>query len=156
LVDGGRMGFAGDRVVTSSKESREVVEKELRRHFPPEFLNRLDDVVVFAPLEPESMLEVICILLRETAENLESRRVVVQYEPEVAGWLLGKVADEPTAGARPLRKLIRGWIEDPIADVLIRHGGNAPLRLVASVGKDRPVVAVRELHEVADQSEERL
>ena len=58
-------------------DEREIVDRELRRHFPPEFVNRLDDVIVFDPLDEESMLEVARILLRETAEHLLRQRLKV-------------------------------------------------------------------------------
>jgi ATP-dependent Clp protease ATP-binding subunit ClpC len=140
LADSDRVGFASERASLESAKVREVVDRQLRRHFPPEFLNRLDDVIVFGALSESSLLRVAEILLDETADNLTRQRVTITYEKDVPAWLLAQCGVDPQAGARPLRRLVKMWVEDAVADYLIlnRHGGEVVLNM--HLRDDRPVV----------------
>jgi ATP-dependent Clp protease ATP-binding subunit ClpC len=140
LADSDRVGFASERASLESAKVREVVDRQLRRHFPPEFLNRLDDVIVFGALSETSLLRVAEILLDETADNLTRQRVTITYEKDVPAWLLAQCGVDPQAGARPLRRLVKMWVEDAVADYLIlnRHGGDVALNL--RLRDDQPVV----------------
>jgi ATP-dependent Clp protease ATP-binding subunit ClpC len=135
-----RVGFANERASLESAKVREVVDRQLRRHFPPEFLNRLDDVIVFGALSEPSLLRVAEILLEETADNLTRQRVTITYEKDVPAWLLAQCGVDPQAGARPLRRLVKMWVEDAVADYLIlnRHGGDVALNM--RLRDDQPVV----------------
>ena len=143
LVSEDRMGFTGARNVIEGGRLREIVDREVRRHFPPEFVNRLDDVIVFEPLDRDSLLEVTGLLLAETADNLSRRQIRLAWDDEVAGWLLEQLGFDPQAGARPLRRLVQFWVEDAVADFLIeaRPTGIQHLRLHLVDG--RPVVEAR-------------
>jgi len=140
LADFDRVGFASERPSLESARIREVVDRQLRRHFPPEFLNRLDDVIVFDPLSEPSMLRVAEILLAETADNLARQRVTITYDKDVPSWLLAQCGVDPQAGARPLRRLVKLWVEDAVADYLIlnRPGDEVALNLFLRGGQ--PVV----------------
>ncbi len=140
FADSDRVGFASERPGLESARVREVVDRQLRRHFPPEFLNRLDDVIVFDPLSEASMLRIAEILLAETADNLTRQRVTITFDGDVPGWLLAQCGVDPQAGARPLRRLVKLWVEDAVADYLIlnRHGDEVTLNLVLRGGQ--PVV----------------
>jgi ATP-dependent Clp protease ATP-binding subunit ClpA len=116
------------------------VDRELRRHFPPEFINRLDDVIVFDPLSEESMLEVAGILLSETADTLARQRVSLEFAPEVARWLSEKCGLDSQAGARPLRRLVKLWVEDAVADYLILNRSDGEVVLNISLRDGEPVV----------------
>jgi ATP-dependent Clp protease ATP-binding subunit ClpC len=144
LVDREGVGFTGDGATIDSKQMRELVDRALRRHFPPEFLNRLDEVIVFGALDQESMLEVARILLDETAEVLRTKNVNIEFSAEVAGWLFDQCGIDPQAGARPLRRLVKLWVEDAVADFLIlnRDAEEAGLRMWVEGG--RPVVATED------------
>jgi ATP-dependent Clp protease ATP-binding subunit ClpC len=139
LASHGRMGF-GSGGEMQVGQVREVVDREMKRHFSPEFLNRIDDVVVFEPLSEQSMLQVAEILLKETIDNLSRQEVHVSYDPEIPGWLLDKCGCDPRAGARPLRKLIRQWVEDAVADYLITHHSQEATVLHVSLSQNQPVV----------------
>jgi ATP-dependent Clp protease ATP-binding subunit ClpC len=140
IVDDDRVGFASEREMLGSARIREIVDRQLRRHFPPEFINRLDDVIVFDPLSEESMLAVAGILLNETAETLERQRVSLQFAPEVARWLSEKCGLDSQAGARPLRRLVKLWIEDAVADHLILNRSDGEVVLNVSLQDNKPVV----------------
>jgi ATP-dependent Clp protease ATP-binding subunit ClpC len=146
------MGFSSGRQPTSSSEVREIVDRELRRHFPPEFLNRVDDVVVFEPLDAESLHEVAGLLLGETVDNLARRRVRLEVDGDVPAWLLRECQQDPHAGARPLRRLVRRWVEDAVADFLIERRGDEIQHLRVRIDDDRPVV---ETADTVTQSQEK-
>jgi len=138
------VGFGGGRQTLESARMREIVERQLRRHFPPEFVNRLDDVIVFEPLDEASMLRVAELLLDEMVENLERRHVELDYDPDVAKWLFEQCGLDPQAGARPLRRLIKLWVEDAVADVLIDIRAEGSVNLTLRMGDGRPEAVVVE------------
>jgi ATP-dependent Clp protease ATP-binding subunit ClpC len=140
LSEGDRMGFAGAGDGIENAQMRDLVDRELRRHFPPEFINRLDEAIIFSALDEQSMLEVARILLRETAEVLAKKNVTIEYVPEVADWLLARCGLDPQAGARPLRRLVKLWVEDAVADYLIQNRDAESVHLKMMVKDDRPVV----------------
>jgi ATP-dependent Clp protease ATP-binding subunit ClpA len=86
------------------------------------------------------MLRIAEILLAETADNLTRQRVTITFDGDVPGWLLAQCGVDPQAGARPLRRLVKLWVEDAVADYLIlnRHGDEVTLNLVLRGGQ--PVV----------------
>ncbi len=143
LVEGDRMGFAGDGAGIESSQVRDLVDRELRRHFPPEFINRLDEVIVFGALDEKSMLDVARILLEETATVLAKKNVVIEFAPEVAGWLFSQCGLDPQAGARPLRRLVKLWVEDAVADYLIQNRTTDHVDIRVLVEEDRPVVRAK-------------
>jgi ATP-dependent Clp protease ATP-binding subunit ClpC len=142
LVSEGGVGFGDSNQSLGSARVREIVDRQLRRHFPPEFVNRLDDVIVFNPLDEQSMLKVAGLLLDETVENLGRRNVELEIDGEVAGWLLDQCGLDPQAGARPLRRLIKLWVEDSVADVLIENRSSSGVKLTVSRADGRPRAVV--------------
>jgi ATP-dependent Clp protease ATP-binding subunit ClpC len=144
LVEGEGVGFNSDGPSIESKQVRELVDRELRRHFPPEFVNRLDEVIVFDALGEDSMLQVARLLLEETATVLGKKNVSIEFSPEVASWLLDQCGIDPQAGARPLRRLVKLWVEDAVADYLIQHRDAEGAELRMWVEEERPVVATRD------------
>ncbi len=152
LVDDDRVGFASEQEILGSDRIREIVDRQLRRHFPPEFINRLDDVIVFGSLSQESMLEVARILLRETAETLARQRVSLEFDPEIAGWLAEKCGLDSQAGARPLRRLVKLWVEDAVADFLILNRSDGGVVLNVSLQNGEPAVAAVEAVRQAEET----
>jgi ATP-dependent Clp protease ATP-binding subunit ClpC len=144
LVEGEGVGFASDGPSIESRQVRELVDRELRRHFPPEFVNRLDEVIVFDALGEDSMLEVARLLLDETATVLGTKKVTIEFSPEIARWLFKRCGIDPQAGARPLRRLVKLWIEDAVADYLIQHRDAESADLRMWIEDERPVVAARD------------
>jgi len=139
-----RMGFGDARGRLHTAEVREIVDRKLRRHFSPEFLNRLDDVIVFAPLSEQTMVRIAEILLQETSELLARQGVGLAYDDDIPQWLCSQCHDDPLAGARPLRRLIRQWIEDPVADFLINHRSGGDVSLSVEMADGIPLVKARE------------
>ena len=88
------------------------------------------------------MLSVAKLLLDETIDVLGKRGVRLEYEPEVAEWLLDQCGLDPQAGARPLRRLIKLWVEDAVADVLIENRAAEEVRLAVRIADGRPKAEV--------------
>ncbi|MFO0752150.1 MAG: ATP-dependent Clp protease ATP-binding subunit [Thermodesulfovibrionales bacterium] len=113
------LGFqrsASDDVYSKIKDN---VLSELKKTFNPEFLNRVDEIVVFHPLEKEQLLSIIDLLLVETNKKLTEHALTIDVAPEVKEWLLNKYY-QPTYGARPMRRAIYREIEDPLSEELIK------------------------------------
>ncbi len=140
LAEGDRVGFSSDRHGATASQVRDLVDREVRRHFPPEFVNRVDEIIVFGSLDEASMLDVAKLLLEETALVLQSQNVAIRFASDVARWLLDQCGVDPQAGARPLRRLVKMWVEDTVADFLIsnRTEDGVELRMIVEGG--RPVV----------------
>jgi len=155
LVEGEGVGFNSDGPSIESKQVRELVDRELRRHFPPEFVNRLDEVIVFDALDENSMLEVARLLLEETATVLGKKNVSIEFSPEVASWIFDRCGIDPQAGARPLRRLVKLWVEDAVADYLIQHRDAEGADLRMWVEEERPVVATRDVTAVVQGEDAR-
>jgi ATP-dependent Clp protease ATP-binding subunit ClpB len=124
----------------SYDEVRSVVMGELREHFRPEFLNRVDETVVFHPLETEQLTKIVDIQLDRLRARLAERRIVLSVTP-AALRDLGERGYDPVYGARPVKRLIQQEIETPMARQLVkgelRDGDTATVEL-----KDRQIVIV--------------
>ena len=149
------MGFSSDGPSIESRQVRELVDRQLWRHFPPEFINRLDEVIVFDALGETSMLEVARLLLEETAAVLKKKRVAIDFSPEVARWLFNQCGIDPQAGARPLRRLVKLWVEDAVADHLIQNREAEGTELRMWIEGERPVVAAADAATVIQRGDTR-
>jgi ATP-dependent Clp protease ATP-binding subunit ClpC len=112
------IGFAkADEAVTYEKMKEKVTE-ELKRHFRPEFLNRIDEVIVFNELSREEVTEIVDLLIRRVTAQLESQGLGLELTHE-AKLLLAKKGYDPQLGARPLRRAIQRLVEDPLSEKIL-------------------------------------
>ncbi|MBF0126565.1 MAG: ATP-dependent chaperone ClpB [Magnetococcales bacterium] len=102
----------------SCEAMRSQVTPALQQTFRPEFLNRLDEIVLFHRLGPEHMENVVEIQLRQIRQLLAGHQITLQLTPEARGWLAREGFD-PQYGARPLKRLIQRWIQDVLAEALL-------------------------------------
>jgi ATP-dependent Clp protease ATP-binding subunit ClpB len=98
---------------------REAVMAEVNRHFRPEFLNRLDDIILFHPLSPEQLRLILGLMLKKEQQLLDARELTLEVTEEARTWLLAQ-NDHPEWGARPLRRIIRRWVREPLAEYLLK------------------------------------
>jgi ATP-dependent Clp protease ATP-binding subunit ClpB len=103
----------------SYEQVRTVVMGELRQHFRPEFLNRVDEVVVFHPLGSEHLIKIVEIQLERLRSRLTERRITLALTPAALKHL-GQRGYDPVYGARPLKRLIQQELETPIARLLVK------------------------------------
>jgi ATP-dependent Clp protease ATP-binding subunit ClpC len=92
----------------------------VRQTFSPEFINRLDDIIIFEPLVESDLEAIVALLLEHLNETLSFRGLSLSATPEVLSWIVQQTAHERQYGARPLRRAIQRFIEDPLSDAVIR------------------------------------
>jgi ATP-dependent Clp protease ATP-binding subunit ClpC len=117
---------------------------EVKRVFNPEFLNRLDEIILFNPLGDEELLRIIDLLVGQTNDTLIHRQVQIVLTPEARQWILDKTCGDRNYGARPLRRALQKYVEDPLSEALIQGDLQRPTTLEVYVTNDglgfRPVV----------------
>ena len=124
VLRGGRMGFAGSSEEDAFRRIEEEILGELKRAFSPEFINRVDEVIVFHPLGGGELAEIVDIQIAEVNETLAQRRLTVALTPDAKSWLLRRSGVDPSTGARPLRRTIQRHVQDAISELLIRAEGD--------------------------------
>jgi ATP-dependent Clp protease ATP-binding subunit ClpC len=115
------LGFAvsDDETGVSYDEMKSRIMGELKKVFRPEFLNRIDDVIVFHKLTKDEIKEIVELLLRRIRQSMAERELQLELTEETKDLLVDKGWD-PAMGARPLRRAIQRYIEDPLADFVLR------------------------------------
>jgi ATP-dependent Clp protease ATP-binding subunit ClpB len=132
----------GSEYLVNLREGEDVkaVEKEVmgvvRGHFRPEFLNRIDEIILFHRLRREDMSEIVDIQLKRLNRLLEDRKIGLSLDPKARQWLADKGYD-PTYGARPLKRVIQKWVQDPLAQMLLAGelADGSTIKLGASQGR---------------------
>ncbi|MBP2437612.1 ATP-dependent Clp protease ATP-binding subunit [Microbacterium amylolyticum] len=114
----GTMGFTSGSRDLHDDDVRARVMGRLRENMRPEFLNRIDDIVLFRKLDPEQLSEIVAHLLDATVKRLEAREVVLEVTDDAREWL-ARNGHQPEYGARPLRRLIQREVDDRIADLFV-------------------------------------
>jgi ATP-dependent Clp protease ATP-binding subunit ClpC len=126
------LGFGHNDLNSEYERMDKMVREEVKKTFNPEFINRLDDLVVFRPLERKDMTAIVDLLLGELETRLASRDIKVQVTDPVRELIIEKGFD-PQLGARPLRRSIQKLLEDPLADEILR--GRVSDNSVMKVGR---------------------
>ncbi len=112
-------GMPGDKEkVLSETEAYELVMDVVRRHFRPEFLNRIDEIVVFHRLQREQMAGIVDIQLKRVQTLLADRKITLELDDAARTWLANKGYD-PVYGARPLKRVIQAHVQNPLADLIL-------------------------------------
>jgi len=123
------IGFQAGVDEASLKSMEDLVLGEVKRAFNPEFLNRLDEVILFNPLGDEDLLRIIDLLVGQLNDTLIHRQVQVVLSPEARQWILEKTCADRNYGARPLRRALQKYVEDPLSEALIQGGIQRPATL---------------------------
>ncbi|MFQ5577521.1 MAG: AAA family ATPase, partial [Anaerolineae bacterium] len=106
--------------------AREEAEAELKAHFRPEFLNRLDDIIYFHLLSEEDLRQILDLMLTKEFKRLAERKISLDLTQSAKTWLLAQ-NEHPEWGARPLRRIIQEHIRAPMADFLLEQDPQAGL-----------------------------
>ena len=136
VVRGGRMGFGDHDSSRAFQRVEEEILAELRRNFSPEFINRVDEVIVFSPLGNPELRAIVDILLADVNATLAERHLVVEVSDEAKEWLLHRAGVEPATGARPLRRTIQRHIQDAVSELLIAQVGHEKIERIEVTLKD--------------------
>ncbi|HET7290867.1 MAG TPA: ATP-dependent Clp protease ATP-binding subunit [Vicinamibacteria bacterium] len=116
----GRMGFTSGEPRQTAEEITEMVMGEVKRTFNPEFINRIDEIIVFEALTEEDLALITRLLVGQLSENLARKDIEIAIRDEGVQWILRKTAPERAYGARPLRRAIQRFIEDTLSEAFIR------------------------------------
>ena len=120
------------------KEAKKSVLDAVKRHFRPEFLNRIDEMIVFHSLTEEDLTKIVTIMMSDVTKRLEERDLHLEITPE-AMKLLVKEGSDFTMGARPLKRAIQRLIEDPVSDLILKGEAIAGKTIKANA-KDNDIV----------------
>ncbi len=115
---GGTLGFLQPNSNSEERDAHDKIEKALKGAFRPEFLNRIDDVIMFSPLSVEQMEQIVDLQMREVQDRLDEFNVTVELTPAARTWL-AKQGYDAAFGARPLRRAIQKFIESPLSVELL-------------------------------------
>lgn len=127
----------------SHEKKSKITRKSLEKKFPPEFLNRIDDIIMFRALTKEDNLEILKILIEEVAERVSGLSMKLIFTDEIQTFLVDKGTDLKY-GARPLRRTIQRYIENPLAESILMGNFNKGDEITADCGKDDDGDAIAE------------
>jgi ATP-dependent Clp protease ATP-binding subunit ClpC len=114
------MGFQTPDAREIQKSVTDMVLGEVKRTFNPEFINRVDELIVFDPLSDDDLRQITRLLIGTLNQHLADRQLSVEVLPEVIDWIIDATCRDRSYGARPLRRAIQRYIEDPLSEELIR------------------------------------
>jgi len=118
-IKGSSLGFQKPDEATTYDKMKGAVMDEVKRTFNPEFLNRIDEIIVFRALDVADMQQIVKILLDQVQTRLKRKDIKLDFTQEALDFLIEKGFD-PALGARPLRRTIQRLVEDPLAELVLR------------------------------------
>jgi ATP-dependent Clp protease ATP-binding subunit ClpC len=116
----GRMGFQSSETRDTDKSIGEMVMGEVKRTFNPEFINRIDEIIIFDALTDDDLVGITRLLVEQLNVNLKEKGIVISIADDAVEWLLARTLSNRSYGARPLRRAIQRHIEDPLSEAFIR------------------------------------
>jgi ATP-dependent Clp protease ATP-binding subunit ClpC len=126
------LGFQRDGDASALERMRENIKQELKRTFNPEFLNRIDESIMFHPLSLEHIAQIVDLQVDRLNKQLIEKGITIEIDEEAKRWLAQKGYD-PSFGARPLKRVIQKQIEDPLSEEVVRgkfrEGGIVEVKL---------------------------
>jgi ATP-dependent Clp protease ATP-binding subunit ClpC len=160
IKHGPNLGFAFQRddsveAEAKYKEMHKTLTDQLKRSFRPEFLNRVDSIVVFRQLQKDDIRQIVDIILTEVNERLEERELVLQTTDAARDWL-GEHGYDPEFGARPLRRLIQTEVEDLLSDAVLAGRFKEGRTVIVDVAEEKIVLKHSEDSEDEEPVEEVL
>ena len=129
------VGFLRDVDGEESKRLRASVDDELKRAFRPEFLNRIDEIIVFDALSKDQIHEIVDLMIVEVGERLEEHGVTIELTGAAKDWLADEGYDSQY-GARPLRRAIQRHIENPLSKLILAQKFSEGSHIIADAGDD--------------------
>jgi ATP-dependent Clp protease ATP-binding subunit ClpB len=123
-----------------TEKVRHLVMAEVRAHFRPEFLNRIDEIILFHRLKREHMGRIVDIQIKRLQDLLDERRIAFSLEPDVREWLADK-GYNPAFGARPLTRVIRKMVQDPVSQLILSGRITDGQKVSMSAGKQGFVIS---------------
>jgi ATP-dependent Clp protease ATP-binding subunit ClpC len=129
------MGFSTPAEGLPQKVEDQVMS-EVKKAFNPEFLNRLDETILFTSLTDEDLLKIMSLLTDQVNVNLVAKQIKIRLSQDAAKYILEKTCGDRSYGARPLRRALQKYIEDPLSEALIQGSLPRPAELEVYLGED--------------------
>ena len=126
----GSFGFGGEKNDDQYSSLKNTVEDAMKKLFNPEFLNRVDETIVFRNLDKEDILKIIDIELRDLYKNIHENKLKLELDASAKNFLVEKGFDQKY-GARPLRRAIQKFVEDPLAEEILRSSFKDGTKIIA-------------------------
>ena len=124
------------------EEREQAVKNELKNYFKPEFLNRLDDMIIFNPLDEDGLIKIVDIMFKELEKTLQNRGIKASLSEEAKKFIAGAGFDI-VYGARPLRRALYELVEDPLADMILRDELESGDEIV--IGSDKEKITISKI-----------
>src|SRR6202045_3673234 len=116
----GHLGFQAPQLEGQVSKVEDQVRGEVKKAFNPEFLNRLDEVILFTSLTDEDLILIIDLMVSQLNQNLAQKSITVTVTDEAKKWVLSQTLSDRSYGARPLRRALQKYVEDPLSEALIQ------------------------------------
>src|SRR3984885_12797969 len=113
------LGFQSERDDLVTEKVEELVKNEVKKTFNPEFLNRLDEIILFQSLSDGDLIQIVELLVQQLNLNLAQKAITISVTEEAKKWILDKTLGDRSYGARPLRRALQRYVEDPLSEALI-------------------------------------
>jgi ATP-dependent Clp protease ATP-binding subunit ClpC len=147
------VGFAtASRIENSEDNTKAVIQGALKKTFSPEFLNRIDDVVIFNSLDQEHIFKIIDINLQQLYKRMSNLDFKLEMDEEAKKFVASKGYD-PQFGARPLNRAIQKYIEDPLAEYILNHQPEKGARLKALMNENNDGIKIVAMDEVKESED---
>jgi ATP-dependent Clp protease ATP-binding subunit ClpC len=137
----GSIGFKSQEEEVTYQSMKTRLLDEVKKVFKPEFLNRVDDVIVFRPLTREDLEHIVELEIREVESRLKEQNIHIELTKEAKDFLIERGFDK-TFGARPLKRTIQRFLEDPLAEEIIKGNYKNGAKLRATAKADHLEFAV--------------
>lgn len=146
------LGFRQKDSELDYKEMKEMLTREIERYFKPEFINRIDDIIVFRSLTKADLQSIVKLELKYLNDRLKGRKVEISISEDVADFILEK-GYAPQFGARPIRRAIENHIENALSEEILKHVNKEGLKFNVSIKDGRIVFELETSKEVAKAAE---
>jgi ATP-dependent Clp protease ATP-binding subunit ClpC len=113
------LGFQSEREDMVMDKIEELVKNEVKRTFNPEFLNRVDEIILFHSLSDADLVQILELLVQSLNANLVQKAITISVTDDAKKWILEKTLVDRSYGARPLRRALQRYVEDPLSEALI-------------------------------------
>ena len=130
------LGFQSASLEAAASKMEDLVKSELKRVFNPEFLNRLDEVILFTSLTDEDLIQIIGLMVGQINASLARKQIKLRLTEDAAKQILEKTCADRGYGARPLRRALQKYIEDPLSEALIQGLLPRPAELEVYFGEN--------------------
>src|SRR5204862_6776655 len=130
------LGFSPITDESSYEKMRERIMEEAKKTFRPEFLNRLDDLIVFRSLTKPDLIEILDLEINKVKQRLKARNIALNFDEKAKDFLVEKGYD-PQYGARPMRRAVERFLEDPLAEEILRGHLHEGEPILVTTDKDK-------------------